>query len=634
MKKSVPLTFLKLFIASIALLLGSNSISFAQAVAPFGCNGNFYVTYSQNDYATTPTSIDKVMYNGIGVAATYLGTTNNFGFDGADISPIDGFMYGCTYTNGADVSLIKIDSNANVTVVGNLPSFVTSTQSIFAGCFDANGDFYICNTPPAGSAANIYKVNTADASAVLVGSTGVLPDAPDAQLFFVDLSIDPTSGIMYGASNYCCGEVGGSSQALYSIDKTTGLATEIGQFTTASGYHTTGYGLFFSFSGDLFLYGTDANFYLVNKATAEITPVGSGPSYAFADGAGCPFRIDHTLAAASSAICLVDSTSTTNFPFTETFINNRGTVISGAGYHLALDKRFQFTESAAEIKDTLVTLGIATSATTVTISDTSGGTNNLIDISPINIPYSGPGTKTSFILNTLFTNSSGVPTIAVASDVYNLPTVIGGSVLSDNPATLILNDSTTISLCNAGSLPVTFVSLNAIPNTYGNVLVQWQVADEINVKSYEVDRSTDGVNFSAIGNVAATNAGNYQYTDNTASGNDKLYYRVKSIDISGKIEYTPTVAVTLNQKQSIITATPNPFQDDLQLQIQSSKNQPAEVRIFGVDGKSYQTYNLQVSKGASVNTLKNTTSLPSGVYAIFVNMVGTGEVFSIKVVKQ
>jgi hypothetical protein len=392
--------------------------------------------------------------------------------------------------------------------------------------------------------------------------------------------------------------------------------------------------LFFTSSGDLFLYGTDANFYLVNKTTAQITLLGSGSTYSFADGEGCSFRIDHTLAASAPVICLPDTNSTTDFSFTETFINNRGSLITGAGYQLTLDNRFQFTQTAGNIDTTLTSLGIATSATTVSITSVNGGTNNSINISPVNIPYSGPGTKTSFVLNTLFTNSSGLPTISVASDIYNLPAIIGGQVTSDNPVTLTPGDSTKISLCSGGALPVTFVSINATPETSGNILVQWQTADESNISGYEVERSTDGVNFTALGTVAATNAGNYAYTDNSVPPDDKIFYRVKAIDVSGKTTLTPIVVVTRAQSQDAINVTPNPFTANVQLQVTSTTPQVAIVRVYGGDGKLYQNYQLSVPQGTSVTTLSSAASLASGVYSVFVNLTGTGEVFSKKIVKE
>jgi hypothetical protein len=639
MKKNVPVTFLKFLMLGLVSLLSNNSTIYAQAISPFGCNGSYYVTYGDYSGAANTTSIDKVTVGNNGITTTHKGSTANYGFNGCDISPIDGFMYGIRYIgNSTAVDLLKIDSNGNVTTVGTLPSSVNNKQGIYAGCFDMNGDYYIANQPVTGTGpgniCSIYKVNITNANATLVGSTGMIPQDTTAQLFFVDIAIDPTTGVMYGATNYCCNENGSNSRSLYTINKTTGLATRVGMFTTAQGASTSGYGLFFTANGNLFLYGTDANFYLVNKTTAAITAIGTGSSYTFADGASCSYRIDHTLATSAPTICLSGTATTTNPVFTETFINNRGSIVTGAAYHLDLDPRFKFTQTTDAIKDTLLANGIATSLTTVTIANINGGTNNSIDISPINIPYSGPGTTTSFTLNTLFTNSTGLPTMLMASRIYNLPAIIGSISSSDDPLTIIPNDSTAVRLCDASILPVTFISLNAVPDPAGSILVQWHTAEELNVRDYEISRSIDGTNFTAIGKVAATDAGGYSFTDKSVPASGKIFYRVTAIDVAGKTTITPIVTVNLSEKQFAITVTPNPFEDNIKLQILSSQQQQATVRIFGGDGKLYQSFQLNVQKGSSVTELNNTVQFPAGVYAIFVNMEGTGDIYSKKIIKQ
>lgn len=64
-------------------------------------------------------------------------------------------------------------------------------------------------------------------------------------------------------------------------------------------------------------------------------------------------------------------------------------------------------------------------------------------------------------------------------------------------------------------LPVQFVSVKANLVAH-KAYINWQVTNEVQVNSYQVMHSTDGINFSAIGSVAYQNGnGLYQFTHQT-----------------------------------------------------------------------------------------------------------------------
>ncbi len=83
----------------------------------------------------------------------------------------------------------------------------------------------------------------------------------------------------------------------------------------------------------------------------------------------------------------------------------------------------------------------------------------------------------------------------------------------------------------AGVLPVQLVSFEAQQTAPKNVRLTWNVASQSGIIAYEVQRSTDGKNFSTIATIPATEQENYsyQYDDGTPAG-DKIYYRIKIIE--------------------------------------------------------------------------------------------------------
>jgi len=95
----------------------------------------------------------------------------------------------------------------------------------------------------------------------------------------------------------------------------------------------------------------------------------------------------------------------------------------------------------------------------------------------------------------------------------------------------------------------------------GKVECQWKTANELNAQSFDVERSMDGRNYSAVGNVLALNAtGDHQYnfTDNIVpAAGIAVYYRLKQKDIDGKFTYSAVIPVKLTDKPAISTY-PNP----------------------------------------------------------------------------
>ncbi|MCY7291031.1 MAG: T9SS type A sorting domain-containing protein, partial [Ferruginibacter sp.] len=133
-------------------------------------------------------------------------------------------------------------------------------------------------------------------------------------------------------------------------------------------------------------------------------------------------------------------------------------------------------------------------------------------------------------------------------------------------------------------VPVTWLYVKA-QLLNNNSLIQWATANELNSKLYEVEWSTNGINFIKIGSVNAagntSSNSNYNFThDKPANGFN--YYRLKQIDIDGKFKYSDIVKV-LRQQNNAISIYPNPTTNYIQLEFASNKK--TLVQIFDAQGK-------------------------------------------------
>ena len=92
------------------------------------------------------------------------------------------------------------------------------------------------------------------------------------------------------------------------------------------------------------------------------------------------------------------------------------------------------------------------------------------------------------------------------------------------------------------------------------------VENEINISKYEVEKSTNGVNFVKINTTIATGTNNnstsYNFLDITpAQGNN--FYRIRSYNQSGSFDYSKIVLVKLGKTNTGISVYPNPVKDNL-----------------------------------------------------------------------
>ncbi len=162
---------------------------------------------------------------------------------------------------------------------------------------------------------------------------------------------------------------------------------------------------------------------------------------------------------------------------------------------------------------------------------------------------------------------------------------------------------------SATALPVQFVSLKAIAENK-QVKLNWEVADEKNVKYYEVQRSINENGFSTIGKVQAISSTHYDFTD--VAPKPKALYRIKSVDEDDKYQFSHVVLVkqenAATKMNAIVTASGNEL--IVQHRITQSEGQ---ITIHAIDGKLLKK--IIVQKGAQ-QTLVDFSFAKAGIYVI------------------
>jgi Secretion system C-terminal sorting domain len=174
---------------------------------------------------------------------------------------------------------------------------------------------------------------------------------------------------------------------------------------------------------------------------------------------------------------------------------------------------------------------------------------------------------------------------------------------------------------NFPALPIELLHFDATTEGAKNTLT-WATASEINSQSFDIERSSDGVRFSTIGNVEAQGkAADYSFVDNNPLRNTN-YYRLKAIDNDQSFEYSKIVSAKNSTTQSTISIYPTLVSDWLTIATKDSE----------VDAVTILNHMGQLMLTAQATNRVDMSQLASGIYFVQVQ-VGSETVVE-KVVKQ
>lgn len=164
---------------------------------------------------------------------------------------------------------------------------------------------------------------------------------------------------------------------------------------------------------------------------------------------------------------------------------------------------------------------------------------------------------------------------------------------------------------NCAPLPVELLAFNATALEERNVLADWITASELNSDYFVVERTTDGVQFEAIGTVdaAGTSLNPIQYElidENALSGTS--YYRLKEVDLDGTFTYSELKSVNF-EGISILSAFPNPGTEEINFIIYSTTETAFELTVTDATGRIVEHGLLSLEEGS------NNFELPLEKYA-------------------
>jgi fibronectin-binding autotransporter adhesin len=167
------------------------------------------------------------------------------------------------------------------------------------------------------------------------------------------------------------------------------------------------------------------------------------------------------------------------------------------------------------------------------------------------------------------------------------------------------------------ALPVMLTEIKAHQENQG-IAVKWATQQEMNMASYELEKSADGILFSKTATITAKNgsSNNYSWFDAQAfTGNN--FYRLKMIDKSGSQTYSKVVKVNISNAAPTVDIYPNPVKGSIiNLQLSNLQKGTYTVTISNKEGQEVWRKQLQHNGGSASQTIDMGASISSGSYQL------------------
>jgi hypothetical protein len=147
------------------------------------------------------------------------------------------------------------------------------------------------------------------------------------------------------------------------------------------------------------------------------------------------------------------------------------------------------------------------------------------------------------------------------------------------------------------------------------IVLEWMIQSEINLDYYSIERSQDALNWEQINVVKifepSSVSKNYKVFDSTPL-NGTTYYRLKQVDLDGRVKYSKTE--TLESSQSFeINIFPNPNESGLLKIVQNKKNS-LEIKLINSLG------NLIYQKNSNdMYTEIDLSPFDKGIYVVYIS---------------
>lgn len=165
--------------------------------------------------------------------------------------------------------------------------------------------------------------------------------------------------------------------------------------------------------------------------------------------------------------------------------------------------------------------------------------------------------------------------------------------------------------------PLAFFQVQAVDKV---VLLKWSVPETDDFKSFDIERSEDGVNFIKVGSKLAISKGShadYDFVDATPKQNVSLRYRLKLISKDGIGAYSDFKEARVSDMQIAIRLKQNPVRNNIEIELTTTSAKQASIVVVSQSGLQLASQTFRLANGVNLLTL-SAQSLLQGLYQLVV----------------
>lgn len=181
-------------------------------------------------------------------------------------------------------------------------------------------------------------------------------------------------------------------------------------------------------------------------------------------------------------------------------------------------------------------------------------------------------------------------------------------------------DSTTQTI-NVGILPVNFYGFNISAN---NEIVKlfWKVGVEINIIQYDIQSSSNGVDFKTIATIKSNGSKSYSWIDNSLL-NGRKFYRIVAKSTFGNFTMSQVLTISNNRKEVAILVAPNPIINRIvNLQLHSIAVGKVHLDLYNSQAQKVFSTTIQYNGGMLSKSLEIPYGVTSGIYCLRATISG------------